>query len=44
MPCYSPLPAVFLSFRQALGISRIGVSASTPFIGVPQNNFSNIFL
>jgi hypothetical protein len=33
----------FLLFRQALRSFRRGVSASTPFIGAPRNNFSHSF-
>jgi hypothetical protein len=32
-----------LFFRQALRLYRMGVSASTPFIGTVENNFSNKF-
>jgi hypothetical protein len=39
----SPSPAGFDSFPQATRNFRIGVSASTHFIGGPENNFSHLF-
>jgi len=32
------------SFRQALRNFRTGISASTPFIGAEENNFSHFFI
>jgi hypothetical protein len=38
----APRPAIRLSFRLAFRFLRLGVSASTPFIGLAQNNFSHL--
>jgi hypothetical protein len=43
MPSIALLPAVHLSLRQVLRNYRMSVLASTPFIGLRENNFSHKF-
>jgi hypothetical protein len=43
MPSIAPCLPVLLLFRQALRNFRVGVPASTPFIGQSENNFSHKF-